>query len=75
MANRLRKLRRATGLSQFQPAVKANASLDALGKWQKGTRTPVPRTAAQLAQALGGTVGQLAGTGPMPAPPGKKGKR
>jgi transcriptional regulator with XRE-family HTH domain len=72
MASRLRELRLAAGLSQFKLAVRAGVSLDALRKWEKGTRTPVLRHAAQLAEALGVTVGQLAGTEPMPGARGKK---
>jgi transcriptional regulator with XRE-family HTH domain len=72
MGTRFRELRQATGLSQFQLAVRAGVSLDALRKWEKGTRTPALRSAALLAKALGVTVGVLAGTEPMPDAPAPK---
>jgi transcriptional regulator with XRE-family HTH domain len=72
MGMRLRELRHTAGLSQFKLAVKAGVSVDAVRQWEKGTRTPVLRHAAQLAGALGVTVGVLAGTEPMPAEKGKK---
>jgi len=66
MGSRLRELRLRAGLTQEELARQIEVGVDAIRKWEKGKRTPLLDRAAKLAVALGCTVGQLAGTEPMP---------
>jgi transcriptional regulator with XRE-family HTH domain len=68
MGQRLLELRRAAGLTQEQLARASDVGVDAVRKWERGKRTPMLDMAVRLAEALGVTVGQLAGSEPMPAP-------
>jgi len=49
----LRDSRLAAGLSQQQLAKKLNKNITTIGKWEKGIRTPKPKTAKQLGALLG----------------------
>jgi transcriptional regulator with XRE-family HTH domain len=73
MGERLRELRRRRGLSQEGLARMVGVGRDAVRLWEKGKRTPMLDAAARLAEALGVTVGVVAGTEKMP-PAEKKGK-
>jgi transcriptional regulator with XRE-family HTH domain len=68
MGARLKALRVAAGLTQEGLARKADVGTDAVRKWETGRRTPGLDMAVKLAEALGVTVGVLAGTEPMPKP-------
>jgi transcriptional regulator with XRE-family HTH domain len=72
MADRFRELRDRAGLSQEALARKVGVGVKAVYMWERGQRTPGLKTAARLADALGVTVGVLAGSEPMPAAPGPK---
>jgi transcriptional regulator with XRE-family HTH domain len=67
MGERLQRLRLARGLSQSQLASAAGVPPGTLKNWEQGRRTMLIDAAARLAVALGCTVGQLAGTEPLPA--------
>jgi transcriptional regulator with XRE-family HTH domain len=71
MGERVLAFRKRAGLTQEQLARKADVTLDAVRNWEKGRRTPGLDMAVKLALALGVTVGQLAGTEPMPPAKGK----
>jgi transcriptional regulator with XRE-family HTH domain len=71
MGERLQELRQAAGLSQTQLAKAARVPVGTLRGWEQGRRTPLLHSAARLATAMGCTVGQIAGTEPMPT----KGKK
>ena len=66
MGSRIKELRLAKGWTQAQLAAEAGVQLDTLRQWERGRRTPLLDAAALLAKGLGCTVGQLAGTEPMP---------
>ena len=73
MADRFRELRQRVALSQEALARKVGVGVKAVYMWEHGQRTPTLKTAAKLAEALGVSVGVLAGTEPMP--PAKKGAK
>ena len=73
MGARFLELRKRAGLTQEELAREAGVTLSAVRQWERGKRTPMLDTAVRLAKVFGVTVGQLAGTEPMP--PAKKGKK
>jgi transcriptional regulator with XRE-family HTH domain len=66
MGTRLQQLRLGAGLSQTELADAAGIPVGSLRNWERGRRTPLLDAAARIATAIGCTVGQLAGTEPMP---------
>jgi transcriptional regulator with XRE-family HTH domain len=64
---RLRELRRAAGLSQEALAKKAGVTTSVLQCWERGRNAPRLAAAIRLAKALHCTLGQLAGTEPLPS--------
>jgi transcriptional regulator with XRE-family HTH domain len=73
MGTRLRELRRRRGLTQTQLAEAAGVPMRTLQNWEYARRTMLLEAAVKLAEALGVTVGVLAGTEPIPeAPPAAK---
>jgi len=63
---RVAAMRDWAGLTQEQLARKSGVGLDAIRKWEHGHRMPRLDRAVRLANALGCTVGQLAGEEPLP---------
>ena len=70
MAQRIRQLRKAAGLTQEQLARAVDVVVKAVYMWEHGTRTPHLETACRLADVLGCTLDELAGR----EAPKKKGK-
>jgi transcriptional regulator with XRE-family HTH domain len=70
MGDRLKALREHAGLSQSQLARASKLPVGSIRGWEQSRRTMLFDAAIKLAEALGVTVGQLAGTEPMP--PAKK---
>jgi DNA-binding XRE family transcriptional regulator len=64
MAERLKLLRRAAGMTQEALARKAGVSFAAYRGWERGTRTPLFDAAVKLADALEITLDELAGREP-----------
>jgi transcriptional regulator with XRE-family HTH domain len=75
MGERIGELRRRVGLSQEKLARALGVGRDAVSLWERGKRTPMLDTAAKLAEALGVTVGVIAGTEPMPPPAEPSGEK
>jgi transcriptional regulator with XRE-family HTH domain len=71
MAERLKRMREATGLSQAQLAKKAGVPLRTYQEWEYARRTPLLSAAVKLAAALGVSVDELAGVIKAPTPPRK----
>jgi transcriptional regulator with XRE-family HTH domain len=61
MATRLKRLRRAAGLSQSGLALRAGVSVAAVREWEYARRTMGLDRAVLIARALGVTLNQLAG--------------
>lgn len=57
--DRLKELRKASGVSQARLSAHVGVSQQAVGKWEKGTSTPDPSTLAALAAFFGVTVDDL----------------
>jgi transcriptional regulator with XRE-family HTH domain len=68
MGQRIRELRDQKGLTQEGLARKADVTLGAVRKWERGTRTPSFDMAIRLAEALGCSLDELAG---IKSPKGK----
>lgn len=75
MAERLRRLRQARGLTQARLAAALEVPLDSYRKWEQPGHRPRLATLIRLAAALGVTLGQLAGTEPLPTMPQAATKR
>jgi transcriptional regulator with XRE-family HTH domain len=73
VSKRLQQLRLGRGLSQSQLAEMAGIPFRSLQNYEQAHRAIPLETAAKLAKALGVTLGELAGTEPMPEPKRKKG--
>jgi transcriptional regulator with XRE-family HTH domain len=72
MANRLKRLRQARGLSQARLAELAGVPVATLRSWEYAKRTPLLDAAARVAVALGVSLDELAG---VPAEgPARKGR-
>lgn len=72
MGQRLQELRQRAGLSQSELARAAEVPIGSLRNWEHGRRTPLLDAAARIAQALGISLDELAGTGQAEATPAKK---
>lgn len=72
MANRLKELREAAGLSQSQLAKAAEVPVGSLRNWEYARRTPLLDAAARLAKALGVTLDELAGLVEVRRRPGRR---
>jgi transcriptional regulator with XRE-family HTH domain len=72
MGERLQELRQAAGMSQTELADATGIPVGSLRNWERGRRKPTLDAAAKLATAIGCTLGQLAGTEPMPKKGGKR---
>jgi len=70
MADRVKRLREAAGMSQPQLAEKAGISVWLVRRWEQTGRTPLFGTVVKVADALGCSLDELAGRTP---PPRKKG--
>jgi transcriptional regulator with XRE-family HTH domain len=75
MGTRLKELRRARQRTQEALARQAGVGVDSLRKYEAAARTPLLDTAAKIAEALGVSVGVLAGTEPIPAAKAKKDRK
>jgi transcriptional regulator with XRE-family HTH domain len=73
MGQRIRELRDAHGLTQEQLAHEVGVTVKAVYMWERGTRTPHLKQAARLADILGCTIDELAGSGATETAPKKKG--
>lgn len=61
LGDRIAALRRQRGLTQEELAIRLNMTPQAVSKWERGVGLPDITVLAQLAQALGTTVGALFG--------------
>lgn len=61
MGQRLKRLRKATGMSQPQLAEKMEVPVSTIRNWEQDRRVPRLDTAVILARALGVTLDELAG--------------
>ena len=67
MAERLKRMREAAGLSQAQLAKRAGVPLRTYQEWEYARRTPLLSAAVKLAAALDVSIDQLAGVIEWPA--------
>jgi transcriptional regulator with XRE-family HTH domain len=74
MAERVKRLREARGLTQPGLAKAAGVSVWLLRRWEQTGRTPLFGTVVKIADALGCTLDELAGRTPPGAPAPRKGK-
>jgi transcriptional regulator with XRE-family HTH domain len=74
MAERLKRMREAAGLSQAGLARRAGVPLRTYQEWEYARRTPLLSAAVKLAAALGVSVDELAGVVEWPPARRKGGK-